>query len=140
MNCASEVFVHSLANAQIYAYDARMRRKSGELIKIEQTILLAAMNLRMRGEVEFHGFGIALEIGDRKGARLLTGHGTLYRALTRLAKMGYLKSRWEDPQLSEKQGRPRRKLYSLTSSGVAVGSELAAAAESSNNSLGVVLG
>ena len=125
---------------QIYAYNICMRRKPGELIKIEQTILLAAITLRMRGDVEFHGFGIALEIGDRKGARLLTGHGTLYRALTRLAKMGYLKSRWEDPQLSEEQGRPRRKLYSLTSSGVAVGSELAAAAESSNNSFGVVFG
>ena len=114
-----------------------MRRKPGELIRIEQTILVAAMNLSTRGEAEFHGFGIALEIRDRKGARLLTGHGTLYRALARLEKMGYLKSSWEDPQIAEAQGRPRRKLYRLTASGVAVSSELAATAESSNTTLGV---
>ena len=61
-----------------------MRRKDGQLIPIEQSILVAAARLRGQGVEEFHGFWIAKEMGDREGARLLTGHGTLYRALGRL--------------------------------------------------------
>lgn len=101
-----------------------MRRKKGKLIPIEQSILWAAMDLRGRGEEEFHGFGIAKEIRDQKDARLLTGHGTLYRALGRLVQMGFLESRWEDPQIALDNRRPVRKLYRLTPSGVMVHSKL----------------
>lgn len=62
----------------------------------------------------FHGFRIAKEIRDREGARLLTGHGTLYRALGRLEQQGFLTGEWEDPQMAAEQNRPRRKLYKLT--------------------------
>lgn len=113
-----------------------MRRKKGKLIPIEQSILSAAMDIRRYGEEEFHGFGIAKEIRDRRGARLLTGHGTLYRALGRLVQMGFLESRWEDPQIALENRRPVRKLYRLTPAGVSAWSELMANAEPSDLAFG----
>lgn len=100
-----------------------MRRKPGTLIPIEQSILIAAMHLRGQGVEEFHGYRIAKEIKDQAGARLLTGHGTLYRALGRLEKRGFLCSRWEDPLVSAQENRPRRKFYMLTAAGTKAGSD-----------------
>lgn len=96
-----------------------MRRKAGTLIPIEQSILVAAMQRRRLGVEEFHGYRIAKDIKDQEGARLLTGHGTLYRALGRLEKQGFLRSRWEDPVVAAEQNRPRRRLYTLTGAGTA---------------------
>ena len=98
-----------------------MRRKAGALIPIEQSILAAALHLSTSGSQEFHGFRIAKEIKGQNDARLLTGHGTLYRALGRLEKQGYLDGNWEDPHLAARENRPRRKLYSLTAKGVSAG-------------------
>ena len=98
-----------------------MRRKTGCLIPIEQSILAAALHLSVGGSQEFHGFRIAKEIKGQNDARLLTGHGTLYRALGRLEKQGYLDGRWEDPILAARESRPRRKLYKLTAAGTAAG-------------------
>ena len=91
-----------------------MRRKPGEIIPIERSILLAASRMRGRGIEQFHGFRIAKEIKDQDGARRLTAHGTLYRALARLERQGYLTSHWEDPLVAAKENRPRRKFYTLT--------------------------
>ena len=91
-----------------------MRRKAGQLIPIERAILAAAMQLRTQGVEQFHGFRIAREIKDREGARLLTAHGTLYRALARLETQGFLQSTWEDPMIAAEESRPRRRLYKLT--------------------------
>ena len=91
-----------------------MRRKAGQLIPIERSILVAAVRLRSEGVEEFHGFRLAKEIKDQEGARLLTAHGTLYRALGRLEQQGFLHSTWEDPMVAAEQNRPRRKLYTLT--------------------------
>ena len=79
------------------------------------------MGLRSQGKEEFHGFLIAKEIKGRKSARLLTGHGSLYRALGRLEAQGYLHSRWEDPFVAAQESRPRRRLYTLTAAGVTIG-------------------
>lgn len=98
-----------------------MRRKPGSLVPIEESILAAAVILSVGGSNEFHGFKIAKEIKGQKDARLLTGHGTLYRALGRLEKRGYLYARWEDPLLAARENRPRRKLYELTAPGAAAG-------------------
>ena len=98
-----------------------MRRKPGTLLPIEQSILVSAMDLRRTGDEEFHGFRIAKEIKGQKDARLLTGHGTLYRALGRLEQQGYLGSRWEDPLFAAQENRPRRKLYKLTAAGMRAG-------------------
>lgn len=91
-----------------------MRRKSGALIPLEIAICEAAAGLRDRGTAEFHGFLIAKAISHTTDTRLLTAHGSLYRALSRLEKMGLLESRWEDPQIPADENRPRRRLYTLT--------------------------
>ena len=112
-----------------------MRRKPGTLIAIEQSILAAAIILRSSGMEEFHGYRIASEIKRKTDARLLTGHGTLYRALARLEQTGFLGSHWEDPVLAAKEGRPLRKLYKLTAAGTTAGeaavAELRRSADSS---------
>ena len=82
------------------------------------------MHLRRLRVDEFHGFQMAKEIKEQREARLLIGHGTLYRALGRLEQQGFLRSRWEDPMVAAEHNRPRRKLYELTGQGIAVGSEL----------------
>ncbi|HEX2028945.1 MAG TPA: PadR family transcriptional regulator [Nitriliruptorales bacterium] len=94
-----------------------MRRKPGQLLPLELDILDAALDLRRRGEGEFHGFAIAQRIRDRHGARQLTAHGTLYKALGRLEERGLVVSRWEDPQVALDEGRPVRRLYTVTGAG-----------------------
>ena len=94
-----------------------MRRKPGTLIPLEISILEAGIDLKRGGVEEFHGFGIAKEIRDRKGARLLTAHGTLYRALGRMEKAGLLVSQWEDPNRATSENRPRRRTYRVTAAG-----------------------
>lgn len=96
-----------------------MRRKPGSLLPLEIAICEAAATLRRRGAGEFHGYEIAKRLKVDADAKLLTAYGTLYRALGRLEEMGMLESRWEDPQLPAKDGRPPRRLYTLTAAGEA---------------------
>lgn len=91
-----------------------MRRKQGTLIPLEQSIIEAAVDLNRKGTSEFYGFQIAKKIRDREGARNLTSFGTLYHALERLHKQGFLIRQWEDPTIAAEQNRPRRRLYQLT--------------------------
>ena len=95
-----------------------MRRKKGVLLPIERSLIVAASDVHGRGKPEFHCYAIAKEMRDREGARRLTAHGTLYRALDRLEEAGLLASRWEDPLIAADEGRPRRRLYRLTAAGV----------------------
>ena len=101
-----------------------MRRRKGALIPIEAAILEAAVDLQRRGEPEFHGFFIAKVLRDRDDARRLTAHGTLYKALARLQKAGFVDSRWEDPDAAAAEGRPRRRLYRVTGLGERVAAEV----------------
>src|SRR3989304_9473333 len=94
-----------------------MRRRPGALLPIELSILEAGIELRLRGAGYFHGFLIAKEIKEREGARLLTAHGTLYKALDRMEKAGLLQSRWEDPGIAALEDRPRRRMYVVTAAG-----------------------
>jgi PadR family transcriptional regulator PadR len=94
------------------------RRKPGTLVPLETEILGAALSMQRSGEPTFHGFGLARTMGEQRGSRALTGHGTLYKALSRLEKFGLLVSRWEDTEAAE--GRPRRRLYELTGEGARV--------------------
>jgi DNA-binding PadR family transcriptional regulator len=96
-----------------------MRRKPGSLLPIEAGILEAAIRLRIEGVAHFYGFLIAREIKERQDARLLTAHGTLYKALDRLRKAGFLESEWEDPIIAARANRPRRRLYWVTAAGEA---------------------
>jgi PadR family transcriptional regulator PadR len=94
-----------------------MRRKEGALVPLEVSILEAALDLRSRGTAEAHGFLLAKELREGRAARRLTAYGTLYKALDRLERAGYLDSRWEDPLIGAGDGRPRRRFYRLTLTG-----------------------
>jgi PadR family transcriptional regulator len=96
-----------------------MRRKEGALVPLEVSILEAALELRSRGTGEAHGFLLAKQVRDGRHARRLTAYGTLYKALERLERAGYLSSRWEDPQVAADDGRPRRRFYQVTLTGEA---------------------
>ncbi len=97
-----------------------MRRKPGQLLDLEAQILQVAVDaFGSEGDGEVHGFAMAKRIADRAGQQRLTAHGTLYKALGRLEQGGLLESRWEDPEVAEAEGRPRRRLYRVTSSGQA---------------------
>ena len=91
-----------------------MRRREGELVPLEVSILEAAVDLRRRGTPEAHGYLLAQEMRDTHHARRLTAYGTLYKALERLERAGYLESRWEDPHAAAEGGRPRRRFYRVT--------------------------
>src|ERR671918_3084395 len=94
------------------------RRKPGTLLPLETEILGMALSMRRSGEGPFHGFGLAQMMRAQSGSRSLTGHGTLYKALSRLEEFGLLTSRWEDAAAAE--GRLRRRLYELTGEGARV--------------------
>ena len=91
-----------------------MRRKPGTLLPLEVDILQAGLELRRTGGARFHGFQLAKAIADHAGPRPLTAHGTLYKALDRLAQASLITSRWEDAQAAAEEGRPRRHLFAVT--------------------------
>lgn len=91
-----------------------MRRKVDQLIPLEVSVLEAAVALQRRGTTAFHGYSLAKVIKTASDSRMLTGHGTLYRALHRLEHAGLIDGFWEDPSEAETEGRPRRRLYRLT--------------------------
>ncbi len=97
-----------------------VRRKPGRLLPLEQEILSAATDLRRVGEGRFHGYAIAKHLQAGSGARRLTSHGTLYKALSRLQRAGLLISEWEDAELAADEDRPRRRLYTITGLGMKV--------------------
>ena len=94
------------------------RRKAGTLLPLETEILEVALSMVRSGHATFHGFGLAQTMREQSGSRALTGHGTLYKALSRLEEFGLLTSRWEDAPAAG--GRPRRRLYELTGQGAHV--------------------
>src|SRR5687767_5935571 len=60
-----------------------------------------------------NGYQYGFDIMDMTG---LPG-GTVYPALRRLEDMGYLISKWEKPQIAQKEQRPPRKYYEMTDEG-----------------------
>lgn len=92
------------------------RRRSGVLLPLEVRILEAGLHLQTSGE-SFHGFLLAAKMVETDDSASLTAHGTLYKALGRMAEMGLLDPAWEDPALAEEAGRPRRRLYRVTPKG-----------------------
>jgi len=94
-----------------------MRRKPGAVLPLEAAILAAAVDLSTTGTNRFHGFLLAKHLREAEGAKQLTAHGTLYKALGRMEKAGLLASVWEDPDAATEEGRPRRRLYEITAAG-----------------------
>lgn len=91
------------------------RRKAVTLLPLEMEVLDVALDMLRAGQATFHGFGLAQAMREGRASRLLTAHGTLYKALARLEGLGLLISHWEDATAAE--GRPRRRLYELTMEG-----------------------
>jgi PadR family transcriptional regulator, regulatory protein PadR len=64
----------------------------------------------------------AIGAGHRHGFDIVevTGYptGTVYPALRRLERDGYVRSRWEAERTATRDGRPARRYYELTASGV----------------------
>ena len=87
------------------------------MVPLEREILEASVTLRARGLAEAHGFLLAKTIGDQTDAKRLTAYGTLYKALDRLERAGYLESRWEEPEYAAEASRPRRRFYRITGVG-----------------------
>lgn len=81
---------------------------------LELEILEAAIALQREGVLDFHGYALAKRIRTTSDRRLLTAHGTLYRALHRLERADLLEQFWENHEEAEREGRPRRRLYRLT--------------------------
>jgi PadR family transcriptional regulator len=106
-----------------------MRRKAGMMVPFEIEILEASVTLRLRGLPEAHGFLLAKAVAEGKDARRLTAYGTLYKALDRLERAGYLESRWEDPDHAAEAARPRRRFYRMTALGETALAEARSAAK-----------
>jgi len=100
-----------------------MRGRTSGLLPLEASIIDAGLQLRSEGGPEFHGFMVAMRLRDNKDARLLTARGTLYKALDRLEKRGFLASHWEDADIAVSESRPRRRLYIVTAAGEAAFAE-----------------
>ncbi|MBI4339680.1 MAG: PadR family transcriptional regulator [Chloroflexi bacterium] len=86
-------------------------------IPLEVAILDTCVRLRAQGRDECHGFLIAREIKESRADRLLAAYGTLYKALDRMERSGWLLSRWEDPMVAAREGRPLCRLYRVTVQG-----------------------
>jgi DNA-binding PadR family transcriptional regulator len=61
-----------------------------------------------------NGFEYGFDIIDSTGLP----SGTVYPALSRLERDGYLRSAWEDQQRAHRDGRPARRYYRVTAPGV----------------------
>ena len=65
----------------------------------------------------------AIRDGEVYGLELVaaTGlpSGTVYPTLGRLRKRGMIRAAWEDQRIADREGRPRRRYYELTSQGAA---------------------
>ena len=94
-----------------------MRRKPGALVPLELEICCCAAGLHQDGVCDFHGYDMAKQLAALHDRQSLAAYGTLYRALGRLEEMGLLKSRWEDPRVAAREGRPLRRFYALTAAG-----------------------
>ena len=70
-------------------------------------LILKSLTLEPR-----HGFGILRWVSERTNARIRVEEGSLYPALYRMERDGFVKSEWDQSEL----GR-RAKFYSITAKG-----------------------
>jgi PadR family transcriptional regulator, regulatory protein PadR len=86
--------------------------------RTELELLAVAAGFAREGHASFHGYEVVRRLADT-GAKVVS-HTTIYRSLIRLERDGFLTSGWEDPVVAERDGRPRRRLYSFTAAGAAI--------------------
>lgn len=92
------------------------RRKPGTLFPLEIDILECGLALQA-ADGDFYGFALAKALSGRDDGTGLTAHGTLYKALARMTDAGLLDSSWEDAEIAASDGRPRRRLYTVSGEG-----------------------
>jgi len=85
-------------------------RTSDRVELLQGTLDLLVLRTLLLGPL--HGHGIAKAIQRNSDDLLLVEHGSLYPALHRLVRKGWLASQWEDTA----KGRPM-KFYRLTAAG-----------------------
>jgi len=88
----------------------RARADSNRIEILQGTLDLLVLRTLQLGPL--HGHGIAKAIQHKSDDLLLVEHGSLYPALHRLVKQGWLSASWQDT----KKGRPM-KFYRLTAAG-----------------------
>jgi len=86
------------------------RADSNRIEILQGTLDLLVLRTLQLGPL--HGHGIAKAIQHKSDDLLLVEHGSLYPALHRLVKQGWLSASWQDT----KKGRPM-KFYRLTAAG-----------------------
>ncbi|TFD45120.1 hypothetical protein E3T55_19015 [Cryobacterium frigoriphilum] len=91
------------------------RRRPGTLFPLELSILDSGLSLQS-AQGSFYGFALAKHLAGASDSSL-TAHGTLYKSLARLVELGILDAAWEDAAIAEADGRPRRRLYTVTGEG-----------------------
>ena len=62
------------------------------------------------------GFEYGFDVIDNTGLP----SGTVYPALSRLERDGYVRSAWEDNRRAHREGRPARRYYRITAAGARV--------------------
>jgi len=73
---------------------------------------LGITSLQILGAIR-DGVAYGLDIVTRTGMP----SGTVYPTLGRLKKRGLVRAEWESQRIAEREGRPRRRYYSLTGAG-----------------------
>jgi PadR family transcriptional regulator PadR len=105
-----------IANGHLGSYsDIMPRRKPGSLFPLEVDVLETGVALQLE-DGSFYGFSLARRLAEPNGGAF-AAHGTLYKALSRMTEAGLLEATWEDAEISEGSGRPRRRLYRVTGEG-----------------------
>jgi PadR family transcriptional regulator, regulatory protein PadR len=92
------------------------RRVVGVYLPIEYEILEVGIKLQT-AESRFYGFALARQLAAGSGASALIGHGTLYKALSRMVDLGLLTTEWEDADIAAAVNRPRRRFYEVSGEG-----------------------
>ena len=97
-----------------------MRRKPGQLLDLEAQILAVAVDVLVDGDPpEVHGFALAKRLADREAPRSSPPRDALQGPRPDSRTPACCRSRWEDHEVAEEAGRPRRRLYRVTSAGQA---------------------
>lgn len=92
------------------ATNRRGPRPSKYVVYIVRITLATILVLQAIGAGHRHGFDIVDVTGYATG--------TIYPALRRLERDGYVTSRWESDRDAARDGRPVRRYYELTASGI----------------------
>lgn len=100
-----------------------MRRKNNGLVKNEEKILLAVLDLHNGGIEQSHGYALR-DLWDSKSGPAVMNYATLYRCLQRLEDRGLMSSRYD---VETTGGGPPRRMFTLTSEGLSAAKELAPA-------------